>query len=398
MHDTVRPSEVAVHERAWAGLREAGTCPMGSRTKASPDELAILTRVVEHFPGTVMITDRDGVIKYVNRAFEDTFGFSREEAIGRQPSLLKSGEHDDAVYRHLWSTVLRGQVYCGELINRCKSGRLYRERKTIVPVTDAQGRVAQFVGIGGDATEDDASETKSLEQKLQQSESTRRELSAQLLSALEAERRRIAAELHDGIGQVLTSIKMRVETALSLMKAGQTTNGEEMLANLVPMIQQTMDEVRDISMALRPPMLDDLGIVATAGWFCRNFASTCPGIRVEQDVRIRERDVAQHLKIVIYRVLQEAMNNVARHAHAEFVRVRLSRLRSDIELVVEDNGCGFDLASAMARDASQRGTGITNMRERLGVVGGHLSVHSTSRIGTVVRAVMPGNAESAQRQ
>jgi signal transduction histidine kinase len=243
----------------------------------------------------------------------------------------------------------------------------------------------------------DVSDRRTLEHRLRESEDVRRDLSSQLLTSLETERRRVAAELHDGLGQMLTSIKMRVEATLPFIKGGQTTNAEEMLGKIVPMIQGTMDEVRSISMALRPSILDDLGIIATIGWFCRNFASTCPGIRVEQDVRIKERDVPQDLKIVIYRVLQEAMNNVAKHAHAQFVRVRLARLGADIELVVEDNGRGFDATRAAAQDKGEPGVGIANMRQRLDTVRGKLSIRSTARVGTIVRATFPCDSEPLNR-
>jgi signal transduction histidine kinase len=231
--------------------------------------------------------------------------------------------------------------------------------------------------------------------KTQESAKIRRELSARLLTALEAERRRIAAELHDGLGQTLTGIKMRVEAALSLLEAGRSADARATLADIVPKIQESIDSVRSASVSLRPSILDDLGIIATIGWFCRDFASSCPGLRIEQDVRVKERDVPPPLKITIYRVLQEAMNNVAKHARADCIRVRLARLGSDIELVVEDNGCGFDVAQMKADGDARRGAGLLNMRQRLDAVGGELSIRSAARIGTTVRAVMPCSAARA---
>jgi signal transduction histidine kinase len=216
-------------------------------------------------------------------------------------------------------------------------------------------------------------------------------LSVQLLSVLEAERKRIATELHDDIGQILTSIKMRVDTAMSLIQMGRAANAEQALAGVVPMVQETMDEVRRISMDLRPSILDDLGIVATITWFCRNFAKTYPGIRIEPDLRIEEREVPEGSKIVLYRVLQEAMNNIARHADAHFVRVQLLRRDQNLELTVEDDGCGFDVAGETTLGLGRQGTGLASMRERLEAAGGSLSIQSTMRVGTVVRGILPCN-------
>ncbi|MGH6884162.1 MAG: sensor histidine kinase, partial [Hypericibacter sp.] len=181
------------------------------------------------------------------------------------------------------------------------------------------------------------------------------------------------------------------------IKSGQFGNGEKVLRSIVPMVQETLDEVRRISMDLRPSILDDLGIVATIGWFCRNFSATCADLRIELDLHVDEREVPESLKIVIYRVLQEAMTNIGKHARADFVRVRLSRPVRDFELVIEDNGCGFEVAEVMARGPSLRGVGLASMRERVEVIGGRLSIQSGKQIGTVIQAILPSDGPAEGR-
>jgi PAS domain S-box-containing protein len=350
----------------------------------------------------VMVTDRDGSIEFVNRRFEEASGYAGPEIIGRKPSFLKSGEHSNATFRQLWRTILKGEVYRGELINRRKDGRLFRESKAIYPLTDEQGIIQRFVAIGLDLTGGADLEAKSAspieitdrvrpqDDALIHAGST---LSAELLSVIENERKRIATELHDDIGQILTGIKMRIESAITSISKGELATGQESLAEVVPIIREALDEVRRISLDLRPPMIDDLGIVATIGWFCREFPSRQRGLRVEPDLRVEERDIPSSLKIVIYRILQEAMNNVVQHAGAQVARVRLLRSAGNIELIVEDNGCGFDLAQTRRRGPGGRGLGLTNMRERAESVSGDLSLETIKGAGTIVRAVFPHAAQ-----
>ena len=354
----------------------------------------------------VMVTDRDGSIEFVNRGFEEVSGYAGPEIIGRKPSFLKSGEHSNATYRELWKTILKGEVYRGELINRRKDGRLFRESKAIYPLTDEQGAIHHFVAIGLDLTERTELEVRSTNPvevtariELQDDTSIQagNTLSAELLSVVENERKRIATELHDDIGQILTGIKMRIESAITSISNGNLATGQKSLTEVVPIIREAMDEVRRISLDLRPPMIDDLGIVATIGWFCREFPSRQRGLHVELDLRVEERDIPPSFKIVIYRILQEAMNNVVQHAGAQVARVRLLRSGGHTELIVEDNGCGFDVAQARRRGSGGRGLGLTNMRERAEAVSGSLSVETIKGTGTIVRAVFPHAPQESPR-
>ena len=222
-------------------------------------------------------------------------------------------------------------------------------------------------------------------EKLKQSEKELRLLSSQLLTVQEQERGRIARELHDGIGQSLSSIKFRVEDALGQISKDFTDSGVNSLNNLIPLIQNTVEEVRRITMDLRPSTLDDLGILATIAWFCRELQETYSSVEVKREISVKETEVPEPLKIVIYRVLQEALNNVVKHSGANRVTISLDKKNNTIQLAIEDNGCGFDLDEALSVDDFRRGFGLASMRERIDLSGGLFSLETDRGKGTAVK-------------
>jgi signal transduction histidine kinase len=224
---------------------------------------------------------------------------------------------------------------------------------------------------------------KKAENALEASESQVTNLTSQLLLAEENERKRIARELHDGLGQSLGAIAFNVRT--TLQKVGdKVKTGFESLEAIMPIIQQSMDEVKRIGMNLRPALLDDFGLLPTIGWLVREYQKTYPHIRVEKQTEIEETQVPDPLKAVIYRIIQEAMSNIAKHSEANLVSISLMRKMDDrIELVIEDNGIGFDMGSV------KKGLGLGSMRERAELSGGSFDNKSVKGKGTVVRASWP---------
>jgi signal transduction histidine kinase len=211
-------------------------------------------------------------------------------------------------------------------------------------------------------------------------------LSSKLLSAQEEERKRIAGDLHDGIGQCLSAVKFMVETALDQLNQKVPESDLTSLKALVPLLQEASEEVRTIVMNLRPSILDDLGILATIGWFCRQFQAVYSYIRIEEEIQTAENQIPDSLKTIIFRILQEAMNNVAKHSRANRVYLLLRRRKQRIELVIRDNGRGFDSAGIMSLTASEKGFGITGMKERTELSGGEFAIESEINTGTTVRA------------
>jgi signal transduction histidine kinase len=224
---------------------------------------------------------------------------------------------------------------------------------------------------------------KKTENALKESESQVTNLTSQLLLAEENERKRIAHELHDSLGQSLNAIAFNVRTTLARV-GDKVKTGFESLEAIMPIIQQSIEEVKRIGMNLRPSILDDLGLLPTIGWFLREYQTTYPNIRVEKQTAIEEKQVPDPLKAVIYRILQEGMNNIARHSKASLVSISLMRKEdARIELVIEDNGIGFNMESV------NKGIGLGSMRERAEFSGGSFDIESVRGKRTVIRASWP---------
>lgn len=220
------------------------------------------------------------------------------------------------------------------------------------------------------------------EAALRRSESELRLSSAQLLTAQEMERKRIATDLHDSIGQSLTGLLRSIESLAAGGGAGADPLGA--LQAMVPRVRDAIGELRRIAMDLRPATLDDLGLLPTVSWFLREFRQIHRGLRVHTDIDLEEADAAPRLKTAIFRVLQEALNNVVKHAGADAVQLALKRRGRCIELAILDNGRGFDGACTRAG-----GLGLRGMRERTELAGGQFTVESAPGAGTRIVARWP---------
>lgn len=213
-----------------------------------------------------------------------------------------------------------------------------------------------------------------------------RELSLEVIEAQEAERKRIARELHDETAQALTSllIGLRVVERSHDMDEVRERTGE-----LRTLTAQTIDAVRRLAVELRPTTLDNLGLVAAIEAYARDLERKC-GTRIGfRAVGIApEERLAPEVELVVYRVVQEALTNVARHAHAGYAAVTLERLARSIALTVEDDGCGFD-PDAIYRAPGERTLGLFGMQERAELLGGRLSLWSAPGRGTRVSVAVP---------
>jgi len=213
-------------------------------------------------------------------------------------------------------------------------------------------------------------------------------LSRKILEAQESERKRVAKEIHDSISGDLAAIKICLEERLHKMKGGPP-EGETSIEKIVSIINDTIQETRRISAHLRPSMLDDLGLVSTIEWFCRRFERYQPKIRVLRRLNIEKDEVPDQLKIVIYRILQEAMHNVAKHSEADHVQISLWKLPNQLKMSVEDNGCGFDFERVKAATDAMSGNGLANMRDRAEICGGNLEIVSEPQAGTSIYLTLP---------
>ena len=220
---------------------------------------------------------------------------------------------------------------------------------------------------------------------LRQSQEELRTLSAQLMNIQETERQRIAGDLHDVIGQSLSVVKVSIEEAEQQLIHSGSPEVAEVLSRLVPWVKTALGEVRRISMDLRPATIDDLGILPTLSWFFREFVASCRNLTIEPVITLSESDVPERLKIVIFRILQEAISNIVKHAQAKRIQVILQRTEAGLELAVIDDGRGFDTSI----NDHKAGLGLTSMRERARISGGHYSLESAPGTGVRIRVNWP---------
>jgi PAS domain S-box-containing protein len=336
--------------------------------------------------------DKDALINYawghhritrVNGAMLSQYGFTREQMIGLTPADLYA--HDPAEGRAAWR----------RFFDAGRTHTVTRERKAdgtpiliegdYVCLYDDEGRITGHFGIQRDITERTRQEQalRESEESLRRSRQELRDLAARLQTVREEERTRIARELHDELGQALTGLKLDLSWVRGRLTRQQSDLSERMQA-LVSRVDGTVDAVRRIATELRPGVLDLLGLVAAIEWQAQEFGRRT-GIETNLAIHSDQSPLDDARATTVFRILQEALTNVARHAQASEVRITYSRDRDQIMLEVADNGRGF----AQDQLAGRRSLGLVGIRERAIACGGELELTAKPGQGTVVKVRIP---------
>ncbi|HTY98478.1 MAG TPA: PAS domain S-box protein, partial [Rhodocyclaceae bacterium] len=316
-----------------------------------------------------IITEADGRIRWVNDAFCRIYGYERDEVIGRTPRILKSGRHDEAFYKDFWHQLTTVGRWRGELWNRRKSGEVFPEEISIQALPGPNGKPVRYISIFSDITE-----RKRDERKLKESEARLRELAEFLRRAREEERSHIARELHDELGQSLTALRIDLAWLRNRCQPLGESVGER-ATSAIALVERTVDAVRRISEDLRPRMLDDLGLAAAVEHHVTQFSERT-GILCSLAMNREEFEIDQAVATAVFRVMQEALTNVARHAAAVNVAVRIEEDDNSIHLSVRDDGRGF------VESEGGNTFGLLGMRERIAALGGRLEIESVPDQGT----------------
>ena len=282
----------------------------------------------------------------------------REYVNARHAQLLADGGPRDIEYRVVWPD---GSVH------------VLFGRATVV--RDAAGRPLRVYGTNVDITE-----RKRSENALRDSGVQLQALSRRLVELQESERKELARELHDRVGQSLTALKINIDILQPALASQGNAEVLARVADSAALLESTMDTIENVMSELRPPMLDDHGLAAALDWHARNF-SRRTGIGVA--VRAGEPALrpAPQVEIALFRVAQEALNNVAKHARARRVEIALDHANGEYVMSVQDDGIGFDGVED-ASDKPKPGLGMVTMRERAQAVGGHFEVQALPGLGT----------------
>ncbi len=250
-------------------------------------------------------------------------------------------------------------------------------------IFNKDGKAIRMIG-----TVQDITELRKAEEALHESESELRHLYSRLISAQEEERKRISMELHDEMGQALTSILINLSAIHKGMASQTPPRVKERLAEARLQAEKTLDQMRDLSLRLWPSLLDDLGLVPALRWYVNGYTRRLD-IEVQLSTVGLEDRLSPEVEVVLYRIVQEALTNIAKHAGAGRVWIRLERTNKGVTASIEDDGRGFDEKKALGPRAAEAGVGIMGIRERVASLGGTLRIESSPGHGTRLSVKIP---------
>ncbi len=333
--------------------------------------------LAENAPDPIIRYDKQCRRIYVNPEFERVCGVDAAKLIGRRAGqVLASPASIDRRFRNRLRTVMRTGTAAKFELSWDVSGKQQYWYVRAVPEYDANGVIQSGLTIWRDI-----SETKAAEVRLRESYDMLRELASRREMAREEERKRIARELHDELGQQLTALRMRAST-LRIRFGPDNPELTEQVQKLLELADQTMQVVRNAVSSLRPGALD-AGISAALEWLAAEFTR---GTQVAYSLSVPEESLplTEERAIALFRIVQEALTNVARHARARHVHVKLERVGGDCLLEVRDDGCGFDPVAIR-----KRSFGLAGMKERMLMLGGKIVIVSAPGKGTTIKADLP---------
>ena len=346
------------------------------------EQLREHTAVLEQAP--VLVRDLDSRIVLWTRGAERLYGFSKEEALGRISHELFQTEFPESL-THVEEILSRDGRWEGELVHRKRNGERLVVASQQIIYNDPSGRPVRILEANADITE-----RKRAEAELSYSQERLRALAERLRRAREEEAARIARELHDQFGRYLTIIKMDVRSIERDLAGALTLEVAHDLREKAKRIGQTVDEtvhiVREIATQLRPGLLDDLGLAAAIEWQAKDFQKRS-GISCTLRVPEEDLNISRDQATALFRIFQEILTNVMRHARATKVWGYLDETNAEIVLEVEDNGVGISLAQM----AERRSLGLLGMRERAAEFGGAIEIAGVPRDGTTVIVRMPAS-------
>lgn len=332
----------------------------------------------ENAKDAIYVHDLQGTYLSINRAAEKLSGYSREEIIGHNFKEFVAPEHVRYVRDSFWRKLAQQGETTYEVDVLAKDGR----RVPIEVSSRAIYENGELVGVQGMAR--DITERKLAQDALQM-------FSRQLIEAQEDERRRIARELHDQIGQILTAVKMNLHTVQQFCQGSEA--GSYVKDN-IEAVDEALRLVRDLSVDLRPPILDDLGLTTALRWYVDRYTKrTGLSVDVLIDLPDENERFSRDLETACFRIAQEALTNVVRHAKARHVIVRLSRDVDALLLTVKDDGVGFDVERLRKRAPRVATLGLISMQERAHAAGGTIELDSAPASGTEIRFTLPLDAK-----
>ena len=343
----------------------------------------ILRLFVEHSPAAIGMFDNEMRYVAVSRRWLSDYGLGDRNIIGR--SHYEIFPEIPQRWRDIHRRCLAGATeHCDEDPFVRADGRTDWVKWEICPWRKADGAIGGIIIFSELVTA-----RKQAEEALRESSSQLQTLSRRVLEAQEVERRRLARELHDELGQALTAIKINLQARDRL----KNQTPAELDAENLRIVEETLQQVRRLALALRPSMLDDLGLGPALRWMAEQQVER-GGFAVQFGADFPDIRLAPELETACFRIAQEALTNIARHAHAKRVVIELRHEGDTLRMTVQDDGCGFDVAVAHERAKAGDSVGVLGMQERAALIGGQIEIVSAPKQGTTVRARFPWRARA----
>ncbi len=366
---------------------------IGEPPERSANSDSYLRAIIDSFEDELLVVDKDYRIVQANEAVLRKHGKRRQEVIGSHCYEVSHGlaRHcsrplHECPLRTVWKTGKSAQATHIHIFS-VKGERQERYVDIIAsPVTDSRGNIIAVTELMRDVTD-----LKETEKQLQASREQLRSLSAHLESIREEERKKIAHDLHDDTSQVITSLTAILEAAASDLPT--SANKSRVLLNKAQELAiQILDQIHKLIYQLRPTIIDDLGLAAAIRWLAESNLEVA-GIKVSIKVIGREIRLTSELETTLFRVVQEVINNISRHAQANNVSINLHFKKRTVILRVRDDGCGFDVNEAITSKDRPRGLGLLGMKERIELAHGNMNIRSYLGGGTEVDIEIPLNHE-----
>lgn len=344
--------------------------------------------LVEYSPDIVGV-HRGGILLFINPAGARIFGMENaEKLIGRPVAEMVHPNSRAAFSKQLKITGSKDTPVATEFkVTRLDGSVIYLETISI-PVIYEGNYATQFVARDDTAHRTAEKERENLFRQINETQKRLKILSRRLIEVQESERRTIARELHDEIGQSLTAIKIDLQ---SMKDSAANETQQNHFDESIELIEHSLDQVRNLSLDLRPSMLDDLGLFPTLRWYLIRQAERT-GIKAVINAEKSElEDLPPELDITAYRISQEAITNIIRHSDAKNLSVDLWVSEDLLHLIIKDDGKGFDVKKAKKLAIGGKSIGILGMQERVELLGGSIEISSSADSGTEIHAVLPIN-------
>ena len=338
----------------------------------------------------VAITDQTGEIIYVNDKFCEISKYSREELLGQDHRIVNSGYHPKEFIRDLWRIIASGKVWHGEIKNKAKDGTNYWVDTTIVPFLNSGGKPYQYVSIRNEITQ-----RKAMEEQI-------KALPKRIIQAQEEERERISWEIHDDLGQSLVTLKMLIQSAM-LEADTDKTNARRSYDKVIKSFDAVIEKTRSISSGLRPSSLEMLGLTAAIKGMVNEFKQgknlkICLAWKDATDNKTDSLNLDNLIflaePINFYRIIQEALTNIVKHAKATRADILLKKRDNQLSVVIKDNGIGLTPRKRESKNHHLTGLGLSIMEERARLLGGEFNIVSSPK-GTALQFKIPVEHEGA---